>query len=371
MKTLKFLTLLGGLLVLSPLSSADVQYKTETMVEGLDHPWSMAFISSRHMLVTELSGQLRLVTDGELSETPIEGVPEVLFAGQGGLSEVLVHPNFEENGFIYLSFSAPDADEPKLNRLNVVRARLEGEALVGHKTIFKSNPPRKAAAHYGARLAFMADGSLLITSGDGFNYRENAQHLDNHFGKILRVNDDGSIPVDNPFVNTPGALPEIWSYGHRNLQGLVIQDDGTVFEHEHGPKGGDELNIIVPGNNYGWPAITYGIDYSGAIISPFTEKVGMEQPVKYWVPSIAPSSMALYQGDMFPSWKGNLFISAMVPGDLRRLELNGEKVVGEEILFSELGRIRNVITAPDGSLILATDGAEGKIIRVFADSQVD
>ncbi len=294
MKVAKCLTLLSGLLALSSLSSAEVQYKTETMVEGLDHPWSMVFISSSQMLVTELSGNLRLVTDGELSATAIKGVPEVLFAGQGGLSEVLVHPNFEENGFIYLSFSAPDADEPKLNRLNVVRARLEGEALVEHKTIFKSNPPRKAAAHYGARLAFMADGSLLITSGDGFNYREKAQQLDNHFGKILRVNDDGSIPTDNPFVTSPGALPEIWSYGHRNLQGLVIKEDGTVFEHEHGPKGGDELNIIEPGNNYGWPAITYGIDYSGAVISPFTQQAGMEQPIKYWVPSIFQAGRVIY-----------------------------------------------------------------------------
>ena len=215
----------------------------------------------------------------------------------------------------------------------------------------------------------MADGRLLVTSGDGFNYREQAQDLDNHFGKILRINDDGSTPMDNPFVNTPGALPEIWSYGHRNLQGLAIRGDGTVFEHEHGPKGGDELNIIEPGKNYGWPAITYGIDYSGAIISPFTEQPGMEQPIKYWVPSIALSGMALYEADMFPSWKGNLFISAMKPGDLRRLELDGGNVVNEEILFSELGRIRNVITAPDGSLILATDGAEGKIIRVYADNQ--
>ena len=371
MKIVKFLSLLVWQLVLSSNAGAGVQYETDILAQGLDHPWSMAYISDTQMLVTELSGELKLITNGQLRPMPIKGVPEVLFAGQGGLSEVLLHPEFEENGFVYLSFSAPDTQEPALNSLNVVRARLKGDTLVEHKTIFTSDPPRKTAAHYGARLAFRADGSLLITSGDGFNYREKAQSLDNHFGKILRVNDDGSIPVDNPFVNTPGALPEIWSYGHRNLQGLVIQDDGTVFEHEHGPKGGDELNIIVPGNNYGWPAITYGIDYSGAIISPFTEKVGMEQPVKYWVPSIAPSSMALYQGDMFPNWKGNLFISALVPGDLRRLELNGEKVVGEEILFSELGRIRNVITAPDGSLILATDGAEGKIIRVFADSQVD
>jgi len=369
MRVIKFLTLFSGVLALIPMASAEVQYKTETIVEGLDHPWSMAFISNSQMLVTELSGNLRLVTDGELSPTPIEGVPEVLFAGQGGLSEVLLHPNFEENRFVYLSFSAPDAEEPTLNRLNVIRARLDGETLVEHKTIFQSDPPRKTAAHYGARLAFMADGRLLVTSGDGFNYREQAQDLDNHFGKILRINDDGSTPMDNPFVNTPGALPEIWSYGHRNLQGLVIRGDGTVFEHEHGPKGGDELNIIEPGKNYGWPAITYGIDYSGAIISPFTEQPGMEQPIKYWVPSIALSGMALYEADMFPSWKGNLFISAMKPGDLRRLELDGGNVVNEEILFSELGRIRNVITAPDGSLILATDGAEGKIIRVYADNQ--
>ena len=366
MRVIKFLALFSGVLALIPMVSAGVQYKTETIVEGLDHPWSMAFISDTQMLVTELSGNLRLVTNGELSPTPIEGVPEVLFAGQGGLSEVLLHPNFEENRFVYLSFSAPDVEKPALNRLNVIRARLEGETLVEHKTIFQSDPPRKTAAHYGARLAFMEDGKLLITSGDGFNYREKAQYLDNHFGKILRVNDDGSTPMDNPFVNTPGALPEIWSYGHRNLQGLVIRGDGTVFEHEHGPKGGDELNIIEPGKNYGWPAITYGIDYSGAIISPFTEQPGMEQPIKYWVPSIAPSSMLLYRGDMFPQWQGDLFISALVPGDVRRLELDGQTVMGEETLWGELGRIRHVGEAPDGSLILVTDGSKGKLIRVTA-----
>jgi aldose sugar dehydrogenase len=193
-----------------------------------------------------------------------------------------------------------------------------------------------------------------------------AQALDNHFGKILRINSDGSVPEDNPFRNTPGALPEIWSYGHRNLQGLVIADDGTVYEHEHGPKGGDELNVIRPGDNYGWSAITYGVDYSGAMISPFTEQAGMEQPIKYWVPSIAPAGMTLYNADMFPQWKGSLLIAAMVPGDVRRVEIQDNKAVNEEVLFNEFGRIRNVAVAPDGSVILATDGANGKLIRVSA-----
>ena len=342
------------------------QVEIETLAEGLNHPWSVTFISDDEMLVTELSGNLRRVSNGLLSPTSIAGVPEVLFAGQGGLSEVLVDPNFADNGFIYLSFSAPDADKPKLNRLNVIQARLKGNVLVDHKTLFQSDSPRKTAAHYGARLAFLADGTLLITSGDGFNYREQAQALDNHFGKIIRINTDGSIPEDNPFTTTPNALPDIWSYGHRNLQGLVITDDGTVYEHEHGPQGGDELNLVLPGKNYGWPAITYGVDYSGAMISPFTEHPGMEQPLKYWDPSIAPSGMILYRGDMFPHWQGNLFISALVPGDVRRLEMQDNQVVAEEILFTEFGRIRNIVSAPDGSLILVTDGEDGKLIRVSA-----
>ena len=347
-------------------ASSDEDFKIETLAEGLEHPWGITFISESEMLVTELSGNLRRVSNGVLNSEPIAGVPDVLFAGQGGLSEVILDPNFADNRLIYLSFSAPDADQPKLNQLNVIQARLDGNVLVDHKTIFKSDPPRKTAAHYGARLAFLADGTLLITSGDGFNYREQAQTLDNHFGKILRLNTDGSIPEDNPFITTPGALPEIWSYGHRNLQGLVITEDGTVYEHEHGPQGGDEINVILPGKNYGWPAITYGIDYSGAMISPFTEQPGMEQPFHYWDPSIAPSGMTLYTGAMFPHWQGNLFIAGLVPGDVRRIEIKDNKIIKEEILFSEFGRIRNIVAAPDGSLIMATDGDNGKLIRVSA-----
>ncbi|MDB4077257.1 PQQ-dependent sugar dehydrogenase [Porticoccaceae bacterium] len=347
-------------------ASNDDSFEIATLADGLDYPWAVTFISDNEMLVTELSGNLRRVSNGILNPTTIAGVPEVLFAGQGGLSEVTLDPSFADNGLLYLSFSAPAVDQPKLNQLNVIQARLEGNRLVDHKTIFKSDPPRKTAAHYGARLAFLDDGTLLITSGDGFNYREQAQALDNHFGKILRLNTDGSIPQDNPFTKNPDALPEIWSYGHRNLQGLVVADDGTVYEHEHGPQGGDELNRVLPGKNYGWPAITYGVDYSGAMISPFTEQPGMEQPIKYWDPSIAPSGMIMYRGDMFPQWQGNLLISALVPGDVRRLEIQGNKIIMEETLFTQFGRLRNVVAAPDGSLILVTDGEDGKLIRVSA-----
>lgn len=341
-------------------------YQAEVIAQGLDHPWSIAFVSNDELLVTELSGQLRLIKDGVLLPDPIDGVPEVYFAGQAGLSEVRLHPKFSENQILYLSFSSSNTSAPKSNQLEVVRAQLEDRELVNVETVFKSYPLRTTAAHYGARIRFLHDGTMLITSGDGFNFREKAQELDNHFGKVIRINDDGTIPKDNPFLATPGAMPEIWSYGHRNPQGLVIASDGTVFEHEHGPKGGDEINIISPGKNYGWPAITYGVDYSGATISPFTEKDGMEQPLKHWVPSIAPSGMILYRGEEFPQWQGNLLLSALVPGDVRRLEMDGRDIIKEEVLFTEFGRIRDIAEAPDGSLILATDGDDAKLIRITA-----
>ena len=343
-------------------------YRLQTLAEGLENPWGIAVISNREVLITERVGRLRRVVDGALQSLVVSGVPEVLFAGQGGLSDIVLHPQFATNRLIYLSYAAVDADNPKLSTLQVFRARLEQSKLIDGEIIFRATPAREAPAHYGARMIFLDDGTLLITSGDGFNHREQAQTLDNHYGKVIRLHDDGSIPVDNPYVDRPGALPDIYSYGHRNLQGLTISSDGTViYQHEHGPKGGDELNILAPGVNYGWPAITYGIDYSGAIISPFTEREGMQQPIKYWVPSIAPSAMTLYQGDMFPSWKGSLFISALVPGDVRRLSLAGQVVAEEEVLFSQLGRIRNIVAAPDGSLLMVTDGAKGKLIRVVTE----
>tara|TARA_A100001011_G_scaffold337434_1_gene367600 strand:- start:51 stop:1145 length:1095 start_codon:yes stop_codon:yes gene_type:complete len=341
----------------------NADYKYLTIAENLSHPWGIAVIDKDNILFTELSGQLRIIENGVLNPEPIKGIPEVLFAGQGGLSGIILDPEFNSNKTIYLSFSSPDK-EKKTNTLEVIRAKLTSGSIDQIETIFKASPSRRTAAHYGAKMAFLEDGTLLITSGDGFNYRESAQYLDNHYGKIIRINSDGSIPSDNPFLGNKDARPEIWSYGHRNLQGIVVVD-GIVYENEHGPMGGDELNIAEPSKNYGWPAITYGKDYSGATISPFTEKEGMEQPIKYWVPSIAPSGMTYYTGSLFPEWTNSLFVSALVPGDVRRLEVSGNIVSEEEILFNDLGRIRDVASSPDGSIILATDGPNGKLIRVI------
>ena len=351
------------LLALSPRLLANSQdYAYETIAENLDHPWGIAVLNNDDILVTELPGRLRLVKNATLVEMPLEGVPDVLFAGQGGLSGIALDPRFSENKKIYLAFSSPDSNE-KTNTLEVVSAIYNETAVTNVTTIFRASPSRKTAAHYGARMVFLEDGTLLITSGDGFNYREKAQYLDNHFGKIIRINTDGSVPSDNPFTNNPNAKPEIWSYGHRNPQGIVIRG-GRVFAHEHGPMGGDEINLIEAERNYGWPAITFGKDYIGALISPFTEKDGMEQPLKYWVPSIAPSGMTFYDGDLFPHWKGSLLISALVPGDVRRLSLEENTIIDEEILFSDLGRVRDIATSKDGSILLATDGPNGKLIRV-------
>ena len=344
------------------LLSEDRIYKYEILAENLSHPWGVAVIDSQNIVFTELSGQLRMIENGNLIQEPIKGVPDVLFAGQGGLSGIILDPDFKANKKIYLSFSSPNKED-NTNTLEVISAKLDSNTLEEVTSIFKASPSRKTAAHYGARMAFLDDGTLLITSGDGFNYRESAQYLDNHYGKIIRINTDGTIPADNPFISEEGALPEIWSYGHRNLQGIVVVD-GIVYENEHGPMGGDELNIAEASKNYGWPAITYGKDYSGATISPFTAKDGMEQPVKYWVPSIAPSGMTYYKGDLFPEWNDSLFISALKPGDVRRIVMEDSKFVREEILFDDVGRIRDVVSSPDGSLILATDGPNGKLIRV-------
>ncbi len=360
-----FLTISYSLCFTLFADNHEKKYKHETIAEGLSFPWGVAFISNSEILVTEKTGKLRVIKDGVLLEKSVDGVPESLFKGQGGLEGIVLHPNFDNNKYVYLAFSETDVSNKRLNTLRVIRGKLDGLSLNNVETVFKASPSRKTANHYGAKMAFLKDGTLLITSGDGFSYREEAQELDNHYGKVIRINDDGSIPNDNPFLSTPGAKPEIWSYGHRNQQGLVTNPEGTsVYEHEHGPRGGDELNIIEKGKNYGWPAITYGIDYSGALISPFKMKEGMEQPIKYWVPSIAPSGMTFYDGDLFPQWKGDLFISGLVPGDVRRIVLKDNEVIQEEILFNQFGRIRNVVTAPDGSLVLATDSSKGKLIRV-------
>ena len=349
------------LLVLSSVTfAASPSYQLTTVAEGLDFPWCIAFLPDGDRLVTELAGNLRRISpDGTVSE-PISGVPPVFRSGQGGLFDVLIDPDFASNQMIYLSYSAGDNDH---NGTTVVRARLTRDSLQDMQVIFSVAPKKYAPLHYGGRIAWHPDGTLLLTTGDGFDFREQAQNLSAQLGKTIRMQKDGSPAQGNPFDNAP----YVWTYGHRNPQGLAVSQNGTVYQHEHGPRGGDEVNVLTPGNNYGWPAITYGIDYNGAYVTPFTEHLGMEQPAHIWVPSIAPSGLMIYEGAMFPDWRGDLFIGALVDQEVRRLDMENGKVVEEQTLFSELNaRIRDIRQAPDGSIYIITDGSAGSIVRVSA-----
>jgi glucose/arabinose dehydrogenase len=338
-------------------------FRIETLADGLEHPWGLAFLPGGGILITERPGRLRLYKEGALQPEPIAGVPEVVARGQGGLLDVALHPDFAGNGLVYLSYAG--AGEGGAGT-EVARARFDGAALQDLEVIFRAEPKVGGGNHFGSRLRFAGDGTLYVTLGDRFRYMKEAQSLGNHLGTIVRLNDDGSVPDDNPFVGQQDARPEIFSYGHRNVQGLAVQPGtGTLWAHEHGPQGGDELNILKPGANYGWPAITYGIDYSGAIISDKTAAPGMEQPVVYWVPSIAPSGMAFYDGDAFPEWQGDLFLGALSHLHLRRLEIEGEAVVAQEELLTGLSaRIRDVRAGPDGLLYVLTDSADGRLLRL-------
>jgi len=348
------------LIAVSLSFQATAQYQLEAWAEDLDHPWSMTFLPQGGALVTELSGQLRFIDASGAVGQPLENVPEVYFAGQGGLFDVVLHPGFTDNRLIYLSFAEGNSKD---NGTAVARGRLAGNALQGVEIIFRNFTRKDTAVHYGGRMAFLGDGTLLLTTGEGFDYREAAQDIDSGLGKVIRMRDDGSAPLDNPF---PGS-PFVFSYGHRNPQGLAVSSSGIIWLHEHGPRGGDEVNRIGAGANYGWPAVTFGVDYSGATISPYTEWEGMEQPEYYWTPSIAPSGLAVYEGELFPQWQGDLFVGALVDKEVRRLDISAGKVTGEEALFSELdARIRDVRTGPDGALyILVPD----RVVRVTPAQQ--
>ncbi|WP_036767115.1 PQQ-dependent sugar dehydrogenase [Parvularcula oceani] len=352
--------------------SADpAAYAVETVAGGLDHPWDIAFLPGTEqgtgdVLVTERPGRLRVIRDGVLLEAPVSGVPAVHAESQAGLFEVSPHPDFAQNGLLYLSFAMPEGDA---NTLALARGRYvplpEGGRLEAVEVLFTAEPLRETSAHYGGRIAWLPDGTLLLTSGEGYGYRHQAQDLGSHLGKILRLDETGQAPADNPFSGVPGALPEIWSYGHRNPQGIAVTPSG-VFADEHGPRGGDELNRIDRGANYGWPVASYGLDYSGARITPFTQWEGTEQPLVQWTPSIAPSSLALYDGAMFPQWRGDLLVGALAHRQVRRLDPDAP--AEQEILFEELGaRIRDVAVAPDGALWLALEereGPSGRVVRV-------
>ena len=338
----------------------------ETIASGLTNPWALAFLPDGRMLVTERPGRLRMVArDGKLSPA-LTGVPTVRASGQGGLHDVVLDREFATNRTIYFCYAEPAAGG---GRTAMARAKLnDGDTakLDDVKVIFRQEGPLSSGNHYGCRIVQGRDGNLWLTMGDHFTQRDEAQNLANHIGKIVRVTPDGAVPPDNPFVNRKDARPEIWSYGHRNSQGAALHPQtGKLWEHEHGPRGGDEVNIPLAGKNYGWPVIGYGIDYSGAKIHEATAKAGMEQPIKYWVPSIAPSGMAFYTGDLFAGWRGNLFVGALAAQMLVRLELDGETVTREERLLTNLReRIRDVRQGPDGALWLLTDSSNGKLLRL-------
>lgn len=339
------------------------EFRVNQLAGGLDHPWGLAFLPDGRILVTEREGALRIVGPDGLLAGPIAGLPEVYASGQGGLLDVALHPDFAANGLLYLSYAARG---PGGAGTEVVRARLTGNSLSELKVIFRQQPKVSGGRHFGSRLAFAPDGTLFISMGDRGGYMQEAQNPANHIGSVVRLNDDGSVPADNPFAGRSDVRPEIYSYGHRNVQGMALRP-GTdvIWAHEHGPRGGDEVNILRPGGNYGWPAITYGIDYSGAVISDKTAAPGMEQPVVYWVPSIAPSGMDFYDGDKFPNWRGNLFVGALAHAHLRRLTLDGDRVVAEEKLLEELDeRIRAVRQGPDGYLYVLTDSPDGQLLRL-------
>ena len=368
----------AGKPVLHPLSSLTAVHSQqgnfipEVVISGLENPWAVAFINNDKLLITERPGRLRIASHAYLNDDspfllspPITGLPEIWTGGQGGLLDVAWHDNW-----VYFSYA--EAGDLLTNSTAVMRAKLidngnRSYRLTRQQLLFRQAPKYLSRAHFGSRLVFDQQGYLYITLGERFFPRNDAQNLENHLGKVIRLKADGTVPHDNPFVGQRGAMPEIWSYGHRNPQGAAINPaTGELRIHEHGPKGGDEINLIKPGHNYGWPVITYGEEYIGGSIGEGTHKDGMDQPLYYWVPSIAPSGMAFYTGSAFPEWQGDLFVGSLKFHQLVRLELEGNKVVAEErINIPDLDqRIRDVVQGPDGLLYLVTDDADGKIIRL-------
>jgi aldose sugar dehydrogenase len=352
----------------APAPAVHSAYRVVTVAQGLNHPWSLSWLPDGRMLVTERPGRLRIVSaDGSLS-APAAGVPAVAADNTGGLLDVALDPRFRVNRLVYLSYLEPR--DGSTNGISVARARLVeangAPALKALKVILRTGPATSGGDNVGSRLAFGLDGKLYVTLGDRMVLRDQAQSLGGDLGKVARINPDGSVPADNPFAHTAGARPEIFSLGHRNPEGLAFNPvTGALWELEHGARGGDEVNVVHAGLNYGWPVITYGIDYSGAPIGIGTQKPGLQQPVYYWDPSIAPSGMAFYTADLFPAWKGDLFVGALKAQRIVRLTLDGERVASEEVLLTELHeRIRDVRQGPDGALYVLTDNDAGRILKL-------
>ncbi|WP_300527232.1 PQQ-dependent sugar dehydrogenase [Maricaulis sp.] len=348
------------------IESTQADFRVASVAEGLEFPWGMAFLPGGAMLVSEREGRLRYVDENGLREQEVSGLPDdLLVERQGGLLGLALHPQFEDNRLVYFAYSA---GTPAANHTALGRGRLneDATALTDVEELFQVNFDKERGFHFGGRIQFLTDGTLMLTLGDGGLHRNESQNLANHLGTLVRLNDDGSVPFDNPFVTSRGAQPEIFSYGHRNIQGIAINPDtGSVWTHEHGARGGDEINIVESGLNYGWPAVTYGINYNGSPISDATEGEGYEEPIWYWNPSIAPSGMAFYQGDAFPGWQGDVFVGALAGSMLVRYEVDGDRVIGEEQLLTEAGhRIRDVQTGPDGYIYILTDDLDGQVLRL-------
>lgn len=344
------------------ITSAQADFEVEVLLEDLSIAWGLALLPDGSFLVTERGGTLIHFNPKTQAKVSIAGIPEDLFVhGQGGLMEVVLHPNYEENGWIYFTYAySPDG---KMGNTCLMRAKISNNTLVNKEILFKGTPLRKAGQHFGGRIVFNNEGYLFLSIGDR-GARENAQNPSNVLGTVMRFHDDGRIPADNPFVGKSGYRAEIYSYGHRNPQGLALHPQtGQVWEHEHGPRGGDEINLIKAGINYGWPSITYGKNYSGTIITKDTAKAGMEQPLRYYVPSIAPCGMDFYDGDLFPNWKGDLFVGSLKFMYVERLELEGNKVVASEKLLEKYGRVRSIRQGKDGYLYVVT-GAPGRVMRL-------
>jgi glucose/arabinose dehydrogenase len=343
------------------ITSEKLNYKIDTIASGLNSAWGLTFLPNRDLLVTEKKGEIRVIRDGKLLDTKIGGVPEVFSNGQGGLFEIELHPQYETNGWLYLIYAAPGNGGANTA---IMRAKLDGLNLTQKQVIFQAEPLLSGGNHFGGRMDFDKNGYLYFTVGER-DRRENAQNLKNHSGKILRIKDDGTIPADNPFVNTKDAKPEIYTYGNRNPQGMVIHPvTGEIWTHEHGPMGGDEINIVEAGVNYGWPEVTFGKNYNGTTISDLTTKSGMKDPLHYWLPSIAPCGMSFVSGDLYPAWNGNLLVGSLKFRYVARVELEGTKVVHEEKLLENLGRIRSVTQGPDGYIYVGTE-SPGLVVRII------
>ncbi|MGZ2371787.1 PQQ-dependent sugar dehydrogenase [Ancylomarina sp. YFZ004] len=339
----------------SPISTSPVSISYELIVDGLTIPWGFTFLPDRSLLITEKSGILYHFKEGQKKE--VEGLPDIFMRGQGGLMDIVLHPNYEENNWVYFSFVSTQGDGEGSNTA-IMRARLNPEKniLTDNQLLYKASPNSTAGYHFGSRITFDNNGYLYFTIGDRGNRDQNPQDINRDCGKIYRLYDDGRIPEDNPFVGQANARTAIYSYGHRNGQGLTKHSEtGKIWMHEHGPKGGDEINIIEKGKNYGWPIISYGINYDGTIITDLTHKEGMEQPIYYWTPSIAPSGMCFITSDIYRDWKGSLLVGSLAFQYLERLEIENNQVISREKLLQDIGRVRDVRIGPDGHIYVAVE----------------